>query len=55
MALYDYEAADETEISMWVDDVITSVEKLDVGWWRGVAADGSRRIGLFPANYVQQI
>ena len=52
IALYDYEAADDTEISFRIDDVITSVEKLDVGWWRGVSNDGLH-IGLFPANYVQ--
>lgn len=50
-ALYDYQAADETEISFDPDDVITQIEQIDEGWWQGLAPDGS--YGLFPANYVE--
>jgi hypothetical protein len=50
-ALYDYQAADETEISFDPDEIITHIEQIDDGWWQGMAADGS--YGLFPANYVQ--
>lgn len=52
-ALYDYQAADETEITFDPDDIITQVEQIDPGWWTGVAPDGSR--GMFPANYVELI
>ncbi|XP_074593046.1 actin binding protein 1 [Brevipalpus obovatus] len=52
-ALYDYQATDETEISFDPDDVITYIEKLDKGWWQGLAPDGN--FGLFPAEYVQLI
>ena len=52
-ALYDYDAEDDSEITLRVDDVITSIEQIDVGWWRGMSATGHR--GLFPANYVQII
>ncbi|XP_043537111.1 drebrin-like b isoform X4 [Chiloscyllium plagiosum] len=50
-ALYDYQAADETEISFDPDDILTSIEQIDEGWWRGYAVDGS--FGMFPANYVE--
>uniref|UniRef100_A0A158Q7I7 SH3 domain-containing protein n=1 Tax=Elaeophora elaphi TaxID=1147741 RepID=A0A158Q7I7_9BILA len=50
IALWDYQAADETEISFNPDDVITEVDQIDEGWWRGRAPNGN--YGLFPANYV---
>lgn len=52
-ALYDYQAADETEISFDPDDLITHIEQIDEGWWQGMGPDGS--YGLFPANYVELI
>ncbi|BES96761.1 Cofilin/tropomyosin-type actin-Hypothetical protein protein [Nesidiocoris tenuis] len=50
-ALYDYQAADDTEISFDPGDIITHIERIDPGWWQGLSPDGS--YGLFPANYVQ--
>ncbi|XP_028139112.1 src substrate cortactin [Diabrotica virgifera virgifera] len=50
VALYDYQAAAEDEISFDPDDVITHIDKIDAGWWRGLCKN---RYGLFPANYVQ--
>lgn len=50
IALYDYEAAAEDEISFDPDDVITHIEMIDEGWWRGLCKN---HYGLFPANYVQ--
>ncbi|XP_062244684.1 src substrate cortactin-like isoform X1 [Platichthys flesus] len=50
VALYDYQAAGEDEISFDPDDIITNIEMIDEGWWRGVCR-GS--YGLFPANYVE--
>ncbi|XP_014913126.1 drebrin-like b isoform X5 [Poecilia latipinna] len=50
-ALYDYQAADGTEISFDPDDVITGIEMIDEGWWRGFGPDG--HFGMFPANYVE--
>ncbi len=45
---------DETEISFDVEEIITNIEQIDEGWWRGVRKlDGS--YGLFPANYVELI
>ncbi|CAH1134894.1 unnamed protein product [Ceutorhynchus assimilis] len=50
VALYDYQAAAEDEVSFDPDDVITHIEKIDEGWWRGLCKG---KYGLFPANYVQ--
>ncbi|XP_055336584.1 drebrin-like protein [Paramacrobiotus metropolitanus] len=52
-ALYDYQAADETEISFDPGDIITQVDKIDPGWYQGLAPSG--QYGLFPANYVEML
>ncbi|XP_075885889.1 drebrin-like a isoform X2 [Nelusetta ayraudi] len=50
-AIYDYQAADDTEITFDPHDIITGIEMVDEGWWRGYGPDG--RYGMFPANYVE--
>ncbi|XP_051540540.1 drebrin-like protein B [Myxocyprinus asiaticus] len=50
-ALYDYQASDDTEITFDPDDIITGIEMIDEGWWRGYSPDG--HYGMFPANYVE--
>lgn len=50
VALYDYQAAAEDELSFDPDDIIMNIEMIDEGWWRGECRG---QIGLFPANYVQ--
>ncbi|XP_055063711.2 drebrin-like a isoform X5 [Misgurnus anguillicaudatus] len=50
-ALYDYQAADDTEITFDPGDVITDIDMIDDGWWRGYSPDG--HYGMFPANYVE--
>lgn len=47
-SFFSTEAADE--ISFDVDDVITNIEMVDEGWWKGQCHG---RIGLFPAAYVE--
>lgn len=42
--------AGDDEISFDPDDVITNIEMIDDGWWRGLCKG---RFGLFPANYVE--
>ncbi|KAB0401338.1 hypothetical protein E2I00_017620 [Balaenoptera physalus] len=46
-------AADETEISFDPENLITGIEVIDEGWWRGYGPDG--HFGMFPANYVELI
>ncbi|XP_034534339.1 drebrin-like a [Notolabrus celidotus] len=50
-ALYDYQAVDDTEITFDPDDIITGIDMVDEGWWRGFGPDGN--YGMFPANYVE--
>ncbi|XP_041825142.1 drebrin-like protein A isoform X2 [Melanotaenia boesemani] len=50
-AIYDYQAADDSEITFNPDDILTDIEMLDEGWWRGFGPDG--HYGMFPANYVE--
>uniref|UniRef100_A0A8C5PWH7 Cortactin n=1 Tax=Leptobrachium leishanense TaxID=445787 RepID=A0A8C5PWH7_9ANUR len=50
IALYDYQAAGDDEISFDPDDIITNIEMIDDGWWRGLCKE---HYGLFPANYVE--
>ncbi|XP_049777311.1 drebrin-like protein [Schistocerca cancellata] len=52
-ALYDYQAADATEITFDPGDIITHIDQIDEGWWQGLGPDGT--FGLFPANYVELI
>ena len=52
-ALYDYQAAEQNEITFDPQDLITNIEKVDDGWWVGTAPDGGR--GMFPANFVELI
>lgn len=56
-ALYDYQAADDTEISFDPEDIIGQIQKVDTGWWHGVVVTGKykNQKGLFPANYVQEL
>ncbi|XP_061732194.1 drebrin-like a isoform X2 [Nerophis ophidion] len=50
-AIYDYQAADDTEITFDPGDIIKGIEMVDEGWWRGHGPDGN--YGMFPANYVE--
>lgn len=52
IALYDYQAAADDEISFDPDDLITHIDMIDAGWWKGLHAK-TYTYGLFPANYVQ--
>lgn len=49
VALYDYQAEEENEISFAEGDVITEIEFVSEDWWQGTAANG-RSVGLFPGK-----
>ncbi|OAL07115.1 hypothetical protein IQ06DRAFT_288881 [Phaeosphaeriaceae sp. SRC1lsM3a] len=49
-ALYDYDAAEDNELSFPENATITGVEFPDEDWWLG---SYNGKSGLFPANYVQ--
>ncbi|XP_023372055.1 hematopoietic lineage cell-specific protein [Otolemur garnettii] len=50
IALYDYQGEGSDELSFDPDDIITDIEMVDEGWWRGRCHG---HFGLFPANYVK--
>ncbi|KAL8791051.1 MAG: hypothetical protein Q9213_000258 [Squamulea squamosa] len=49
-ALYDYDAAEDNELSFPENATITGIEFPDDDWWSG---EYRGKQGLFPANYVQ--
>lgn len=49
VALYDYEAGEDNEISCVEGDLITNIEFVSEDWWQGLAAD-KKTIGLFPGK-----
>ncbi|PKI83088.1 hypothetical protein MVES_003107 [Malassezia vespertilionis] len=49
--LYDYEAAEDNELTLREGDVLTHIEQVDEDWWS--AKDASGAVGLFPATYVE--
>jgi cortactin len=50
MALWDYQAEDDDEISFDPGELITDIEMIDEGWWKGSCRGVT---GIFPANYVE--
>ncbi|CAK5045179.1 unnamed protein product [Meloidogyne enterolobii] len=51
-AIYEYDKQDDDEIGFDINDLITDIEQIDVGWWRGWCKG---QHGLFPANYVELV
>ncbi|ORY81918.1 hypothetical protein BCR37DRAFT_23832 [Protomyces lactucae-debilis] len=51
--LYDYEAAEEGEVSLAEGALVTEIDQIDEGWWSGTNDVGEQ--GLFPANYVELV
>ncbi len=49
MALADYEACSETELSFQEGDLLLVFQQHESGWWHGECNDSS---GWFPSNYV---
>ncbi|RHZ47942.1 hypothetical protein Glove_564g51 [Diversispora epigaea] len=55
-AIYGYEGEGEDELTIDEGDIITVLEEHE-GWWIGeiTDSDGTRRSGMFPANYTEEI
>uniref|UniRef100_A0A3Q0RGI8 LIM and SH3 domain protein 1 n=1 Tax=Amphilophus citrinellus TaxID=61819 RepID=A0A3Q0RGI8_AMPCI len=54
LAVYDYSAADEDEVSFMDGDVIVDVQQIDEGWMYG-RVERTGQQGMLPANYVEAI
>ncbi|KAH7701366.1 Serine/threonine-protein kinase ULK2, partial [Aphelenchoides avenae] len=52
VVLKDYRRKDFTEIDLQVGDIITHIEKMNNGWWRGLCKG---KFGMFPAKHVQPL
>lgn len=50
VAEYDYDAAEDNELTFKENDKILNIEFVDEDWWLGELESGEK--GLFPSNYV---
>ena len=53
-AMYDYDAADDDEVSFRDGDIIINTEPIDDGWMYGTV-QRSGQTGMLPSNYVERI
>lgn len=52
-AMYDYTASRDDELTFSKHAIITNVNRVEGGWWKGDY--GGKKQQLFPANYVEEL
>ncbi|KZV93121.1 hypothetical protein EXIGLDRAFT_717540 [Exidia glandulosa HHB12029] len=55
IALYDYEAREDSEINFKEGECIREILKESDDWWSGINAGGKPLRGLFPAMFVEEV
>lgn len=51
--MYDYDAADNDEVSFREGDYIIFCQPIDAGWMEGTVEKSGQR-GMLPSNYVEK-
>jgi hypothetical protein len=54
VAIYDYTAADDDEVSFMDGDIIVNTEVIDEGWMTGTV-QRTGETGMLPSNYVERM
>jgi hypothetical protein len=54
-ALYDYQSPESGDLNFKKGDIILILQKPHEQWWEGALAHNPREVGLFPANYVEEL
>eukprot|EP01103_Thecamoeba_quadrilineata_P015257 TRINITY_DN4759_c0_g1_i1.p1 TRINITY_DN4759_c0_g1~~TRINITY_DN4759_c0_g1_i1.p1 ORF type:complete len:337 (-),score=69.07 TRINITY_DN4759_c0_g1_i1:206-1216(-) len=54
VAIYDYQATEQRELSFYKSERISVTKKDPTGWWTGYIISDPSRKGLFPSNYTTE-